>query len=231
MRQADAGFGLIELMIAMTLGLLLVLGLTQVFLSARQTSLAQTASAQLQEDARYVLSKIAQEIRMAGMFGCLPLTQIINAPAAFGTPVSWQGAARSGTLQMISADVGPQSGKPDWTVVTDCKNHAQAFAGAQTGLGPGDIGFAVRRIAYRHAGGQLRSGSTNAVLLDNVVAFDVSFGMADSVGSNAVVRYEYSPADAASIRSVRMVLTLRDPRSHVKDQTYHVVVAVRNRLG
>ena len=70
MRKRHSGFGLIELMIAMALGLLLVLGMTQVFLSARQTSLAQSASAQLQEDARYVLSKIAQEIRMAGMFGC-----------------------------------------------------------------------------------------------------------------------------------------------------------------
>lgn len=62
MRKRHSGFGLIELMIAMVLGLLLVLGMTQVFLSARQTSLAQSASAQLQEDARYVLSKIAQEI-------------------------------------------------------------------------------------------------------------------------------------------------------------------------
>ena len=38
MRKRHSGFVLIELMIAMVLGLLLVLGMTQVFLSARQTS-------------------------------------------------------------------------------------------------------------------------------------------------------------------------------------------------
>lgn len=69
MSKSDAGFGLIELTVAMALGLLLVLGMTQIFLSARGSYLAQGASAQLQEDARYVLSKIAQEVRMAGMFG------------------------------------------------------------------------------------------------------------------------------------------------------------------
>ena len=231
MRKRQSGFGLIELMIAMVLGLLLVLGMTKVFLSAWQTSLAQSASAQLQEDARYVLSKIAQEIRMAGMFGCLPLTHIIDAPAAFATPVSWQGTSSSGALHMVSADVGPQSGKPDWTVVTDCKHHAQVFAGAQAEWGPGETGFAVRRVTYRFEQGQLKSGLSNTVLLDNVAAFEVSFGVSGSASAHPVVRYESRPADATSIRSVRLALTLRDPAARVKDQTYHVLVAVRNRQG
>lgn len=50
MSKSDVGFGLIELTVAMALGLLLVLGMTQIFLSARGSYLAQGASAQLQED-------------------------------------------------------------------------------------------------------------------------------------------------------------------------------------
>ena len=95
MRSSSSGFGLIELMVALALGLLVVLGLTQVFLSTRETYLSQRSSALLQEDARYVLSKMAQEIRMAGMLGCLSSDRILDAPAAFQTPVSWQGAAGS----------------------------------------------------------------------------------------------------------------------------------------
>ena len=78
-------------MVALALGMLLVLAVTQVFLSARHTYLAQHAGAMAQQDARFVLSKIAQEIRMTGMFGCLAADRIVDAPAAFQTPIAWQG--------------------------------------------------------------------------------------------------------------------------------------------
>ena len=91
MRRSEAGLGLIELMVSLVLGMLVVLGLTEVFLGARATYSTQQSSALLQEDARYVLSKIAQEIRMVGMFGCLPSDRIIDAPSAFQRPISWQG--------------------------------------------------------------------------------------------------------------------------------------------
>ena len=84
---------------------------------------------------------------------------------------------------------------------------------------------------YRFENGQLKSGANNAVLLDNVAAFDVSFGVADSSSTQSVLRYEDSPADVAGIRSVRIALVLRDPGGRVKDQGYNVLVALRNRLA
>lgn len=231
MNRPSAGFGLIELMVALALGVLVLLGLAQVFLSARDTYASQRSSVLLQEDARYVLSKMAQEIRMVGMFGCLAVERILDAPSAFKTPISWQGSGSSRSLHMISADVGLQGGRPDWTVVSDCTTFAQAYRGARLSLAPGETGFPMRRVFYHFERGQLRSGLNNSVLLDNVAAFDVSFGVAVSASSQPVFRYETSPADMASIRSVRIALTLRDPKARVKDQTYHLVVALRNRLG
>ena len=70
-----------------------------------------------------------------------------------------------------------------------------------------------------------------AVLVDNVQAFAISFGMAAQPASAQVVRYDASPADESLIRSVRILMTLRDPAGRVKDQTYSVVAALRNRLG
>lgn len=229
MRSPSSGFGLIELMVALALGLLVVLGLTQVFLSTRETYLSQRSSALLQEDARYVLSKMAQEIRMAGMLGCLSSDRILDAPAAFQTPVSWQGAA--GSLRMISADVGPQGGRPDWTVVTDCTTFAKAYPGARLSVAPGETALPVREVFYSFENGQLKVGHQKAVLLDNVAAFDVSFGVAASASAQSVLRYEARPAVVASIRSVRIALTLRDPGARVRDQAYHLVVALRNRLA
>ena len=63
MKLRHAGFGLIELMVALALGMLVVLAVTQMFLSARHTYLAQHAAAIAQQDARFVLSKIAQQSR------------------------------------------------------------------------------------------------------------------------------------------------------------------------
>lgn len=90
MSNPRSGFGLIELMVALALGMLVVLGMTQIFSSSREAYLSQRSSARLQEDARYVLSKLAREIRMAGMFGCLSVDRIVDAPSVFKTPVSWQ---------------------------------------------------------------------------------------------------------------------------------------------
>jgi type IV pilus assembly protein PilW len=46
-----------------------------------------------------------------------------------------------------------------------------------------------------------------------------------------VVRYDARPSDESLIRSVRILMTLQDPTGRVKDQTYSVVAALRNRLG
>lgn len=233
MRGDGGGFGLIELLVALVLGLLLVAGAAQVFLSARETYLTQQSSAMAQADARFILSRMAQEIRMVGMFGCLANEHIVDAPVAFQTPVSWQAAAGARSWRFISADVGHMSGKPDWTVVSDCRRYARAYPGQYVPLAPDEMSFAVRQIVYWFEHGQLKVGTGRAVLIDNVADFDISFGLASSASGQAVMRYEANPAPnhLASIRSVRLSLTLRDPRARVKDQAYHLVVALRNRLG
>jgi type IV pilus assembly protein PilW len=138
-------------------------------------------------------------------------------------------------LTVVTADVGEGGGKPDWTVLSDCTGTAQAYVGAAPTPAPGQIRFAMRQLTYTFEGGQLKvstpAAPAKAVLVDNVLAFDISFGLAASQDSLPVVRYDASPADESLIRSVRLLLTLRDPTGRVKDQTYSVVAALRNRLG
>ena len=73
------GFSLIELMIAMTLGLMLILGVTQVFLGSKRSFVMQQQVAALQENARFMLTRISRDVRQAGLFGCLDLQRL---PAA-----------------------------------------------------------------------------------------------------------------------------------------------------
>lgn len=234
MNRSASGFSLVELLLALAVGLLLILGISQVAISSRMTHAAQQAAMLLQDDARFVLGKLTQDIRQAGMFGCLDVASIENAPAAFDRPVGWSDSGGSRSLTLVTADVGSEGGTPDWTVLSDCRGTARAYVGNGPLPGPGQVRFAIRQLTYSFEAGQLRvstlAAPARAVLVDNVEAFDISFGMAASAAAG-VQRYESTPADESLIRSVRLQMTLRDPTGRVKNQVYSVVAALRNRLG
>ncbi|NBF06161.1 pilus assembly protein PilW [Pseudomonas sp. Fl5BN2] len=235
MSRRNAGFGLVEMMLALAMSLVLILGAAQVFISAKNIYLSQSASAYLQEDGRFVLSKMLQEIRMVGMFGCLRSISDASAASEFSryaaTPIQWDVADQQ--LTLITADVGDEGVTPTWSVVTDCQRSAVAYSGARRGTGAEQV-FALRRLFYSFKNHQLLLGSglgkQQAVLLDNVEAFEVSFGMARSATETAASSYTRNPGDPARIRSVRLRLILADPYGAVRPQSFTVVAALRNRL-
>lgn len=64
--RAEGGFSIVELMIALMLGLILLGGVLQVFLSSRQTYSANEAMSRMQENGRFALEFIARSARLAG---------------------------------------------------------------------------------------------------------------------------------------------------------------------
>ena len=64
-----AGFSLIELMVAITLGLLLTGGLIQLFTSTKVTFRTNDALARVQENGRFTLEVLKRELREAGTNG------------------------------------------------------------------------------------------------------------------------------------------------------------------
>ena len=236
MIKASKGFGLIELLIALALSLVVVLGVAQIFIAAKNTYVSQSTAAGMQEDARFVLSKMIQEIRMVGMFGCLGTIIDASSAGSFNasqiTPISWDNANLK--LTLVTADVGGSGGAPTWTVVSDCRNTATAYTGLRTPTS-GQLAFPIRRLVYSFSNNQLLMGSgagtpTQQVLVNNVSAFNVSFGLASSATDTAASSYSSNPSDPARIRSVRLTLTLSDPNDRVHEQTFNVVAALRNRL-
>tara|TARA_R110001599_G_scaffold132501_7_gene309338 strand:+ start:9754 stop:10776 length:1023 start_codon:yes stop_codon:yes gene_type:complete len=63
------GLSLLELMIAMTLGLVVVLGVTTVFLGSKQGYRVQESTSRLQENARFAMDLLSREIRHADFWG------------------------------------------------------------------------------------------------------------------------------------------------------------------
>lgn len=235
MKKESRGFGLIEVMVALVLGLLVVLGVTQIFVSAKQTYQVQDSSAKLQEDARFLLTRLTQDIRMAGMFGCLSLSSGSvsgTVPSGFSQPIDWDDSTK--TLTLYTSVVGGAAA--DWKIVTDCSGSAEIKQGTEAvTLAGGQILLPIRKIEYVYDSNSkvlyIVAGGVKQPLISGVDAFNVSFGLAaDAASDYASGSYVTTVANSSLIRSVRLQVTLADPTGKARSQMYSAVAAVRNRI-
>ncbi len=83
-KAKSCGFSLIEIMVALAIGLFLSLAVTDLFISQKSALLAQTMNARLQDDGRIALEVLSRDLRAAGYFGCAGLarTENLQAPPA-----------------------------------------------------------------------------------------------------------------------------------------------------
>ncbi|MBL3558250.1 MULTISPECIES: PilW family protein [Marinobacter] len=71
-RQSNqSGLSMVELLIATALGLLLTLGVTQIYLSGNETYRQTQGLAHAQESTRFVSAVLSPDLRTAGSFGCI----------------------------------------------------------------------------------------------------------------------------------------------------------------
>jgi len=241
MRRSMAGIGLIELMVAMTLGLVITLGVTQIFLTAKNTYRSQSAAAAIQEDARFILSKMIQEVRSVGMFGCLATVQDSSKEgdfaAAFATPITVTRSSNGNVvLTLVYADVGENGPLPTWQIRSDCKFSATAYTGGQApALAVGQLTFPIRRVVYSYSSNSINVGpkaDSVSPLINNVSQFDVTFGMASNDADEFASSYVATPTNFALIRSVRIALKVTDGNATAlaREQSFSVVASIRNRL-
>jgi type IV pilus assembly protein PilW len=68
--RKQAGLSLIELMISITLGLVLMAGVVQMFVSSKTVFTTQQSMSRIQETGRLAIEFLSRDIRMAGFYGC-----------------------------------------------------------------------------------------------------------------------------------------------------------------
>jgi type IV pilus assembly protein PilW len=68
-RNKQAGLSLVELMIALTIGLLLLTGLSLIFVNSSEANRELQKTSQQIENGRYAIDLISQDLRMAGFYG------------------------------------------------------------------------------------------------------------------------------------------------------------------
>ncbi len=83
-RARMRGLSLVELMVAITIGAILLGGAVTLFVNNRDTYRTTNELSRLQETARYALDMMVKDIRMAGFFGCSDRldTVTLNVPVA-----------------------------------------------------------------------------------------------------------------------------------------------------
>ena len=97
--RTSLGFTIIELMIAMGIGLLLLTGLSMLFVNTNQTNRELQKASQQIENGRYAIDTLSQDMRLAGFYGHLDDPTAITAPATV-PPDPCEGAD---TAKLLSA--------------------------------------------------------------------------------------------------------------------------------
>lgn len=69
-RNRQYGFTIIEIMVAVTIGLILMAGVSNIFLANRTTYRLQEGSANVQENGRFGMEFLTRDVRMTGFVGC-----------------------------------------------------------------------------------------------------------------------------------------------------------------
>jgi len=78
-KTSHRGFSLVELMVAMTIGLIILLALGRLFVGTKKSYNTQDALARMQENGRIAMHLLIRDVRMAGYYGCFDNIDKINS--------------------------------------------------------------------------------------------------------------------------------------------------------
>ena len=239
-KKYQAGIGLVELMIAMTLSLVIGAAVIQVFLSQRQTYRTQDDMARVQENARFAFEQIAQDIRQVGYWGCSRKATIVNdtGDTVFNDINDKTIVESAGNLDLVFLNPQPVSSvggasltgnTPPVRVVADCSNATMFKSNnVPAGYPAGSLIYELSSVRYAVSNGGLTRAGDN-LIPSGVQGLALRYGIASATGW--ADKYEDAAtvgSNWSSVVSVEVTLTLRG--EVVGDQVFKSVVAVRNRL-
>jgi type IV pilus assembly protein PilW len=193
-RSRERGFTLIELMVALTVGLLLLLMAVQIFSAIRSGQLLQSGLASVQEDGRIALHLVAEEVRKAGF-----RPAVWNDPLAGYHPVtanSVNGASNGNdTLQFMYMD--PRDCNGTLNAVIDPETlEARALYKRLTFTvdGTANLNWTCE---YGQTPTALATQISNQTIIDGVDSFQILYGVDTDLPPDMSVN-EWTTADAIS---------------------------------
>ncbi len=104
------GFTLVELMVAITIGLIILAAVSQIFATSRSTYTLEEGLARLQESGRFAMEFISNDLRMAGYIGCQD--QLGTVENRLNNPGEY---AITGQIVSGHTYTGPGTARTAWT--------------------------------------------------------------------------------------------------------------------
>lgn len=162
LNRVSAGFTLIELMIAMVLGLIVIAGVTSVFLATQRSYRTNVALGDVQDGSRIAFELMARDIRDAGLTGCGNAGRVANVlnPVAGDWWADWGNAVR-GYGAGTAAD-------PALTVGTAASNQVSGTDSLQL-LGAANSGLSVAATPSSTAANFKLNDTTSDLVTGDVI--------------------------------------------------------------
>ncbi len=220
----QAGFGLVEVMIAMTIGLILLGGLGYVFLGSKQMNTAQTDGVRLQESVRNTVDVVGAAVRKAG-YRLNYNEKMVNDPVLQTEAIAGtSGAADAPDTLIVRHDpiwsfnaANPYSGEErncEGVAVTSNGNIDAGTGAATVNTKPLIYQFRLDKAKYQlmcYADSGSTPATAGAVVAEHVADMQISYGISD--GAEKIERFTDLPvgAEFAKVASVRLTLLLRGP--------------------
>ena len=122
-RSKMRGFTLVEILVATSIGLIILAAVSQIFVTSRSTFTLEEGLARLQENGRFSMEFIGQDVRMSGNLGCLqkysvlagtivdPVTNQLNNNTDYG----WDFSAGQHLRGHAYTGSGTGTALGDWT--------------------------------------------------------------------------------------------------------------------
>jgi type IV pilus assembly protein PilW len=208
------GFTLVELMIAVVIGLFLVGGLLTLVQAMKRTTVSQNGMSQLQENERMAMTLITDVIQSAGYFVITSATVNNTAAASFGVIAPFtvagqyiSGTGAAGASQTITVRY-MTSGTDN---VINCNGGTSAVAASFVNTFSVDTANKNLRCQLTVNGG----AATTAVLVNGITDMQILYGVQTntSVTSNSIDAYLDSTlvTDWTAVKSVKITLTFVNP--------------------
>lgn len=191
----ELGLSLIELMVALAVGLLIVISVTAILSGSLQIFRVQGESARIQETGRFIMDTLGRQINQAGYAAISP--DYTDPKLAFtGTPI----IGEHGKVAIRTAERKDGS---DYLAVSfddniDCQGNVVA-------------GGTVQNEFYLNTNDELvcaSGGGAAEIVADGVETFVIQYGI-DADSDYSVDQYVDQPADWNQVRTVRVCVVVR----------------------
>ncbi len=148
----QTGMTLIELMVALAIGMFLMIGAMTVFMQGRSTFRLTEAISRLQENGRFALDTLEQDVRMAQYWGLTNRTERIRGRVSEGPITAPPAGCGANWIIDLDNAIAAWNNRYTWTC-------AGSNVDSTVGANPGSDSFVVRRVAEN----SLTAAQVNAI--------------------------------------------------------------------